>query len=102
MRSNENGFTLVEGLLSLSIAIIICVLLFPLLFKMLLHLHEGKKDMIANRLLYEHIEQHLPLVFSSEEIRTIRETQYDLSIAIYGDNHWRACVEYDGRKKCFE
>ncbi|MBS4217162.1 hypothetical protein KHA96_02405 [Bacillus sp. FJAT-49711] len=102
MRSNEGGFTIVEGLLSFSIVILICLLLFPLLFKILLNLNDGKQDMIANRLLYEHIEQQLPITRESIEIRTLRDTQYELSIAKNNDDRWRACVKYVERKQCYE
>ena len=34
--------------------------LFPFMFKILGNLNEGKKEMIAYRLLYEHVEMHIP------------------------------------------
>ncbi|MCJ8006819.1 hypothetical protein ACFFF5_01130 [Lederbergia wuyishanensis] len=102
MRNNEDGFTMVEGLLSLSIAIIICVLLFPLLFKMLLNLIDGKNDLIASRLLYEHVEQQLPIKAPSYEIRTFRNIQYELSIEKNANDFWRACVKYAERQICHE
>ncbi|MBS4194647.1 hypothetical protein [Lederbergia citri] len=102
MRRNEDGFTVVEGLLSFAVAIFICAFLFPLLFKMLFHLYDGKREMIANRLLYEHIEQHFPIENSSKEIRVIRNVEYELTIERNGDDFWKACVKYDEHQKCYE
>ncbi|MBS4176354.1 type II secretion system GspH family protein [Lederbergia citrea] len=102
MYRNESGFTFLEGLIALGLMFLLCASLFPLMIHMLSNLQEGKKELVAFRLLYEHVEQQKPIEEKTSENRISRNIHYQLLMEKVGVEKWKACVTYEDQKKCIE
>lgn len=102
MFKNENGFTFLESLLSLGLVLLLTISLFPLFYHMLNNLNEGKKEVLAHRLLYEHVEKQAAIGIASEERRTVRQIEYKLKLTEEGEGIWVACVYYEEQEKCIK
>lgn len=100
MWKNDRGFTLIEGMLSVSVIFLLCLFLFPLVFTMLTKLDENKKELIAYRLLYEHVEQYREGESSAITIKKNRGVEYEVSIEKNEDGSRKACVYYEEHQKC--
>ncbi|MDQ0175167.1 hypothetical protein [Bacillus chungangensis] len=100
MFKNENGFSVIEALLSFSFIMLMTTFIFPLLFKMMIKLEAEKKSMTASRLLYEQVEAFLATGVPFELEKEVENTHYQLKIDSYTGIEWRACVVYDKKQKC--
>ncbi|GIN73560.1 hypothetical protein J14TS2_40350 [Bacillus sp. J14TS2] len=98
---NERGFSFLEGLLSLSFLLILCITLFPISFSMMNKLSDGKKEMIGYRLLYEYVERSPISKYPLRETRLSQGIQYELFYEEKTGNR-RACFRYENRQKCVE
>lgn len=93
---NERGFSFLEGMLSFSFIVLVVLTLLPLMFRILINLDDGKKEMTAYRILYEYVEQSILSGEMNNAERSIRGVQYTLSF----EGRWKACVEFENEKKC--
>ncbi|MBM7713798.1 type II secretion system GspH family protein [Siminovitchia sp. FSL H7-0308] len=101
MLKSEDGFTLLDGLVSFSFLLLVASLLFPLLFRMIDVLSEGKKELTAYRLLYEQVEESIWLN-DWENRRLIRENiEYVFSFHDVQEKK-KACVTYESKTVCME
>lgn len=102
MLRNEKGFTLLESIISLSFFLVITSSFFPLMSNMLAHLKEGKKEMSAYRLLYEHVEYQVARgTMDNGQVRWQNIT-YELFLENKKEGDWKACARYEGRTVCIE
>ena len=99
---NERGFTFLEGLLSLSFLLLLCVTLFPFMMKLLFNLSEGKKEMVAYRLLYEYVEAQSDIEDVAAMIKISRDVRYELYLEKNIGGEMKACVMYEEQQKCIE
>ena len=102
MLRNEGGFGFLEGIFSFSLILLLASSMFPFMFKILGNLNEGKKEMIAYRLLYEHVEMHIPSGEINRDERMVRNVHYELSLERNSRGMWEACVFYEEKEKCMD
>lgn len=101
MLKDENGFTFLDGVISFGLLLLVTSLLFPLLFRMLDTLNDGKKELAAYRLLYEQVEESVQL----NEWRNRRMIRGNIEyIFTFQDfqGKKKACVSYEGKTACME
>ncbi|KHD84847.1 type II secretion system protein [Heyndrickxia ginsengihumi] len=100
MSKNEDGFTLVEAVTAFAIVLLITTALFPLMLNILAQLEQSKKDMMASRLLYEHIEEWIRIgQRSSSSHQLVGNTDFIFNI---DDQDKKACVDYEKRQICIQ
>ncbi len=102
MSRNECGFTFLEGLVSLSLLLLVTSSFFPLMTNMLAHLKEGKKEMTAYRLMYEHAEKHSKGGAMGKSSIMLHDTVFDLNIEENERGDWKVCVEYEEKTHCID
>jgi hypothetical protein len=89
-------------MISFSIVLMMAAVLFPLLFRMLAVLNEGKKDVAAYRLLYEQIENAAGLDEWGGR-RVVRgNIEYAFSFHDVSEEAKKACVHYEEKTLCIE
>ena len=69
---------------------------------MLTHLKEGKKEMTAYRLMYEHAEKHSKGGAMGEARIMLHDTVFDLNIEENERGDWKVCVEYEEKTHCID
>lgn len=102
MLRNEKGFTYLEGIISFGLILLIATSLFPLMFKMLLNIQEGKKEMMAYRLLYEHVEKQAALGLPGNGQTIWKNIEFTMNLEMNRHGVWHACVAYEKKKHCIE
>lgn len=101
MLKNEKGFTLLDGIISFSLLLLVASMLFPLLFCMLDALNEGKKELAAYRLLYEQVEESVRLNDWRDRRMISRNIEYEFTFQDLRGKK-KACVSYEGKTACME
>lgn len=102
MFKNEDGYTFLEGLISLGLVLLLAITLFPMFYHMLNNLNEGKEEVLALRLLYEHVEKQAIIGTAAIESQTVRQIDYKFILTEEGEGNWVACVYYDKLEKCIK
>lgn len=102
MLKSEQGFTLIETLVSLSILLVIVVTCIPLFVQILFHISEEKKDLLATRLLRDFVA-----ITEIEQIPTHQEVYsrglvYQLKMEFNAKGDIHACAYYEEVEKCIQ
>lgn len=102
MLRNEDGFTFLEGIVALGLLLLVTSSFFPLMSNMLGHLKEGKKEMTAYRLMYEHAERHAAGGTMGSARIILHDTVFDLNIEENEKGDWKVCVGYEEKTHCVD
>ncbi|KYC95078.1 hypothetical protein B4102_1349 [Heyndrickxia sporothermodurans] len=97
---NNKGFIVAEGLVSLSAILLIATSLFPLMFLIIQKQEEGKRDLIAARLMYERTEANLMTGQSQDQLYIVDGRQYTITFQQGNEFEWKVCVNYDKKQQC--
>lgn len=82
--------------------VLITALLLPLLFRMLTNLHEGKEELRAYRMLYEHVEEYVVVGSSEVRQRRVEGVDYEFYMQSNGQGGHQMCVAYENNELCVE
>jgi len=99
---NEGGFTFLEGIVSLSLILLVTSSFFPLMSNMLARLKDGKIEMTAYRLMYEHVEKHTAVGVIGDARIILHDTVFDLNMEETEKGDWKVCVNYEEKRLCVE
>ncbi len=102
MFNNSRGFTFVEAIISFSLIVLIAASFFPLMFRMLSHLHEVKDEMRAYRMLYEYVEEAVVFGDFERKERTWNGIDYEYFISTNEQGERKLCVAYENKQRCVE
>lgn len=89
-----------EGLVSLSVILMIVAIFFPLMFLVIQKQEEGKQDVTAASVLYEKIEEYLIKDKMTDQVFIIEGIQYLIRLSYLDDYSWKVCVNYAYKQKC--
>lgn len=99
---NENGLTLLEGIVSLGLILFVSSSFIPLMANMLLHINEGKKEVIAYRLMHEHVEKQAAVGTPGNARIVLHDTVFDLYIEENHKGEWKVCANYEEKTICVD
>ncbi|VEF47810.1 DNA transport platform protein [Bacillus freudenreichii] len=102
MLKNEKGFTFLESIISLSFILLISSSFFPVMSNMLAHLKEGKKEMTAYRLMYEHVEREVMSGTMGKGQVNWKNITYEFFIEENKKGDWKACARYEKKTLCVD
>ncbi|MBD8003558.1 type II secretion system protein [Bacillus norwichensis] len=102
MLKNEGGFTFLEGIVSLSLILLVTSSFFPLMSNMLARLKDGKIEMTAYRLMYEHVEKHTAIGVIGDARISLHDIEFDLNMEETEKGNWKVCVHYEEKRLCVE
>lgn len=102
MLRNEGGFTFLEGIVSFSLILLVSSTFFPLMSNMLAHLKEGKMEMTAYRLMYEHVEKQVSKGTIGASQVVLHDIDFDLFMEEGENGEWKVCAAYEEKMLCVD